>query len=124
MQKIGRPILGNLPTYYVLFSPTMLYLPKIGTSLIDVPLEDIFTPELGYQLGSQINWLWAYQKPVITIGMSYLVVNPPKKKLAKRNSVDWMESTMVMTGYCFRARYVYKTRLVVGQKMSTFCQGS
>ena len=40
VKKIGRPILANLPTYYVPFQslnaqPT--YLPKIGTSLLDVP---------------------------------------------------------------------------------------
>ena len=40
-KKMGRPILANLPTYYVPFlshnaRPT--YLPKIGTSLMDVPI--------------------------------------------------------------------------------------
>ena len=40
-KKIGRPFLANLPTYHVPFQslnalPT--YLPKMGTSLMDVPL--------------------------------------------------------------------------------------
>ena len=44
-KKMGRPILANLPTYYVPFyslnaQPT--YLPKIGTSLMDVPLGRYF----------------------------------------------------------------------------------
>ena len=42
-KKIGRPILGNLPTYHVPFlsyhaKPT--YLPKNGMSLMDVPKSD------------------------------------------------------------------------------------
>ena len=39
-QKIGHPILANLPTYYVPFLsyyPRPTYLPKFGMSLMDVP---------------------------------------------------------------------------------------
>ena len=63
-KKIGRPFLANLPTYYVPFQslnalPT--YLPKMGTSLMDVPLLEVKNVTCFLQCASQtvqlVRWL-------------------------------------------------------------------
>ena len=92
---IGRPILAYLPTYYVPFQshnalPT--YLPKVGTSLMDVPQYLLLQ-------------LWCYKiatKGLVQLNPNFIVDGD----FSLANEIDsWGFQQMLDLGFCATSQY-------------------